>query len=202
MNFRPTLNEFARNLPQWYEAMTRNMYYSGYIKLLERLTAKAERCGYLDMEDLGAIAEWGDQVNQHGIKKKLENFNTPDEVRQTTKKTLRYIHQPNQAISTIMELTWWGLTYGSKTLTFMNPIDHAMLDEHARYALCRLLPPIHDNQGHRQSMIDDYVAFLEICSCLQSLVPDPGPVQPRWRLADIGQALFEFGQRGGVIEDG
>ena len=54
-----TLGEFCTDLPEWYEASTRNEYWAGWTKLLDRLPAKADELGYFDMRDLCDIAEWG-----------------------------------------------------------------------------------------------------------------------------------------------
>ena len=56
-----TLGEFCTDLPEWYEASTRNEYWAGWTELLDRLPAKADELGYFDMRDLCDIAEWGGQ---------------------------------------------------------------------------------------------------------------------------------------------
>ena len=181
-----SLDEFAIVLPEWYEAMIRSKYGEGYVDLLERLPAKVRRDGYLDIQDLSDIADWGG--NQRGIKQRMKRRNTPQEVRQATAKAFQHLHEPGQAIRTIMELKSWGLTYGSKTLTFMDPTKHAMLDSWVRRTL-RDLPPIYD--GDQNSMARGYVAFLDIYRTLQLKV---GPA--KWSLADIGQGVFHFGRCG------
>ena len=192
-----SLKEFALVLPEWYDRFkTENKYYAGYIELLACLPLKAERCGHLDIEDLFAIADWGG--NQHGVKQRLGSSNTPQKVREKTSEAISYFHKPARAIGAIMDLDQWGLSYGSKTLMFMNPSSYAILDSWIRKSLEQVLPPIYD--GNQNSMTTGYVAFLDICSTLQRDAIDPFPEpQHQWRLADIAQALFQFAQSDGVI---
>ena len=184
-----SLAEFALVVPKWYKAMILNEYGKDYVKLTKRLSSKAMRKGHLDIEDLIDIADWGG--NQYGIKQRLQRHNTPQEVRQATAKAIQHLHEPDSAIRAIMELNHWGLTYGSKTLTFMSPTNHAMLDRVVRNTL-QNLSPIYD--GNQNSMANGYVAFLKICSSLQ-----PRDGSTPWNLADIGQAVFQFGRCRGVI---
>ena len=191
-----TLKEFASVLPEWYDRSTHNEYYSGWIELLDHLPLKADRCGYFDIDDLSAIADWGG--NQHGVKQRLQSNNTPDQIRIQTSKAIDFIDNPSRAIEAIIDLNQWGLSYGSKTLTFMNPMKYAILDSWIRRSLKDVLPTIID--GNRNSMIRGYEAYLTVCSDLRRDVSVPFPkTQDQWRIADIGQALFEFARSDGVL---
>ena len=191
-----TLKEFASVLPEWYDRSAQNEYYRGWIELLDHLPLKADRCGYFDIDDLSAIADWGG--NQHGVKQRLQSNNTPDQIRIQTSKAIDFIDNPSRAIKAIIDLNQWGLSYGSKTLTFMNPMKYAILDSWIRRSLKDVLPTIID--GNRNSMIRGYEAYLTVCSDLQRDVSVPFPkTQDQWRIADIGQALFEFARSDGVL---
>jgi hypothetical protein len=140
------------------------------------------------MKDLCDIADWGG--NQHGVKQSLQKDNTPSDVREITGKALHNLANPAKAIDAILELNHWGLTYGSKTLMFMNPREHVALDSRIRASLRQVLPPIHDG---RASQVRGYVAFLAICRTLKSSVKEPGPgPKGEWLLADIQSAVFQF----------
>ena len=98
-------------------------------------------------------------------------------------------------------LKHWGVAYGSKTLTFMRPQDYAILDRWIRRALAPVLPEITD--GRLGSVVRGYVAYLDCCRALQHKVAAPPPLSTakgRWRIADVGQALFEFARSGGVVQ--
>ncbi len=193
---KKTLKEFASVLPEWYDRSTQNEYYRGWIELLDHLPLKAERCGYFDMDDLSVIADWG--RNQHGVKQRLQSNNTPEQVRKQTSKAIDYIDNPSRAIGAIIDLKQWGLSYGSKTLTFMSPTKYAILDSWIRKSLEQVLPSIRD--GDRNSMIRGYEEYLDVCSALQRDVSLPfSKTQSQWRIADIGQALFEFARNDGVL---
>ena len=190
-----SLTEFALVLPDWYDKFTTsNKYYnSEYARLLEQLSLKAGHCGYLELNDLRAIADWGG--NQHGRKRLVSENNTDEEVRAKTAQAIRVIDNPQKAIESILGLKQWGLSYGSKTLAFVKP-SHAMLDEQMCNSLQQVLPPIHDVN----SSVRGYTAFLKHCTYLQGKVDARCPeTEDQWRFLDIGQALFQFAQNGGVI---
>ena len=148
------------------------------------------------MDDLSVIADWGGNVR--GVKQRLQSNNTPEQVRIQTSKAIKHIDSPSRAIDAIIDLSQWGLSYGSKTLTFMNPTNYAILDSWIRKSLEQVLPPIRD--GDRNSMIRGYEAYVDVCSHLQWDVSVPfSKTQNQWRIADIGQALFEFARSEGVL---
>lgn len=193
-----TLDRVCRALPEWYDASTRNEYRDGWVELLERLPEKARRLGYFDMQDLSDIAEWGG--NQHGVKQRLQSRNTPDEVRRATSLAIRHIDAPARSMREVARLKGWGVSYGSKTLTLMCPSQYAILDSWIRKALVHVIPEITD--GNVGSVVKGYVAFLDCCRALQLRVAGPPPLATtdgRWRIADIGQGLFEFARSGGVV---
>ncbi|MDE2823482.1 MAG: hypothetical protein OXK79_08245, partial [Chloroflexota bacterium] len=92
---KKTLKEFASVLPEWYDRSTQNEYYTGWIELLDHLPSKAKSCGYLDIDDLYTIADWGG--NQHGVEQRLQSNNTPDQVRKQTSEAIRHLDNPSRA---------------------------------------------------------------------------------------------------------
>ena len=193
-----TLDQVCRALPEWYDVSTRNEYRDGWVELIERLPEKAGQLGYFDMQDLSDIAEWGG--NQHGVKQRLRSNNTPDEVRRATSLAIRHLDDPALAMREVARLKHWGVAYGSKTLTFMCPSEYAILDRWIRKALVHVIPEITD--GNAGSVVRGYVGYLGCCRALQRRVAAPPPLATtdgRWRIADIGQALFEFARSGGVV---
>lgn len=183
--------------------MTCNSYYPGYIELLNRLSSKAERCGYLDIEDLNAIAEWGNLREPERLLK-----NTTRAVRRQTSRAISRIHDPYSAIQEIMNLKGLDIVFGSKTLTLINPSSYAILDCHVDNALKKLLPKATKKRTNFLVDLEDrrkrrYIKFLNICSDLQCRVTGPCP-EPhgQWRIAEIGQAIFQFGQSRGTINPG
>lgn len=193
-----TLDQFCGTLPEWYDASTRNEYRDGWVELIGRLPEKAGRLGYFDMRDLSDIAEWGG--NQHGVKQRLQSSNTPDDVRHATSLALRHIDDPAQAMREVARLKNWGVSYGSKTLTLMCPSQYGILDSRIRKALVHVIPEITD--GSTGSVVRGYVGYLGCCRALQRKVAAPPPLATtdgRWRIADIGQGLFEFARSGGVV---
>ena len=191
-----TLDEFASEVPEWYTKYLDSKYYPGYLELLEEIPKKAESLGHLDIEDLCRIADWGG--NQHGIKQNLCRHNTPSDVQAKTQEAIVHFEDPGRAIGAVMDLQKWGLSYGSKTLMFMNPAGYAILDNHIRGALKQVLPPIRD--GDTVSIVRGYPKFLEICAKLQREIKGPVPgTRDGWRIADIQQAMFQFAQNGGIF---
>ena len=193
-----TLDQFCQALPEWYEASNCNEYGDGWMELLGRLPEKAEQLGYFDMQDLSDIVEWGG--NQHGVKQRMQSTNTPDEVRRATALAIENLDDPARAMHEIARVKHWGVAYGSKTLTFMCPSDYAILDSWIRRALVHVIPEITD--GNAGSVVRGYVGYLDCCRALQLKVAAPAPVATtngRWRIADIGQSLFEFARSGGVV---
>ena len=193
-----TLNEFCSDLPEWYEASRHNEYWDGWRELLARLPAKADEMGYFDIRDLGDIADWGG--NQHGVKQRMEASNTPDQVKRATSLAIGQLGDPAGAMRAIAGVKHWGVAYGSKTLTFMRPADYGILDSWIRRALVLVIPTIAD--GNASSVVKGYVSYLACCQALQRNVSAPPPAPAangRWRIADIGQGLFEFARSGGVL---
>lgn len=194
-----TLDEFCSVLPEWYEVSTRNEFWTGWNELLARLPAKADDLGYFDVHDLCDIADWGG--NQHGIKRRMQSKNTPDQVKRATSLAITQLNDPAGAMRAILGVNHWGVAYGSKTLTFMRPSEYAILDRWwIQRALVHVIPRISD--GNARSVAKGYVRYLDCCRALQRNVSDPPPVATtnrRWRIADIGQGLFEFARSGGVL---
>ncbi len=193
-----TLDEFCTAFPEWYKVSTRNEYWVGWNELLARLPGKAETLGYFDVQDLCDIADWGG--NQHGIKQSMQSHNTPDQIKRATSLAIKQLDDPAGAMWAIASVNHWGVAYGSKTLTFMRPSDYAILDTWIRGALKRVIPRIRD--GDANSVMRGYVSYLNCCRELQCNAVAPPPVATtngQWRIADIGQALFEFARSGGVL---
>ena len=192
------LDAFCSDLPEWYDASTRNEYWAGWRDLLARLPAKADELGYFDVQDLCDIADWGG--NQHGVKQRMQSRNTRDQVKRATSLALKQLDDPAGAMQAIAAVNHWGVAYGSKTLTFMRPSDYAILDRWILRALVHVIPGITD--GNARSVVKGYVRYLDCCRALQRNVSAPPPVtttNERWRIADIGQSLFEFARSGGVL---
>lgn len=192
------LTQFSKALQEWYDESTRNEYWDGWVNLLGRLPGQAEREGYFDMQDLRDIAEWGG--NQHGVRQRMQSSNTPAEVRRATSLAIRHLDDPARAMREVIQVRHWGVSYASKTLTFMRPSDYAILDSWIRKALVHVIPEIID--GSANSVVKGYVAYLDCCRTLQREVAPPRRVTAttgEWRIADIGQALFEFARGGGVL---
>ena len=192
-----TVEEFCSDLRNWYDVSTYNEYWVGWNELLDRLPEKAETLGYFDVLDLCAIADWGG--NQHGIKQQMQSRNTPDEVKQATSLAITQLDNPAGAMRAIVSVNYWGVSYGSKTLTFMRPTEYAILDSWIQKALEHVIPRIH---SYASSVARGYVSYLKCCRELQTNVAVPPPVATtngQWRIADIGQALFEFARSGGVL---
>ena len=193
-----TLDEFCEDLPQWYDASTRNEYWDGWRELLGRLPTKADELGYFDMRDLCDIADWGG--NQHGVKQRMQSGNTPDHVKRATQLAIRRLNDPSDAMRAIAGVKHWGVAYGSKTLTFMRPSEYGILDSWIRRALVLALPPIAD--GSVSSVVKGYVGYVDYCRAIQRSIATPPPeatTNGRWHIADIGQGLFEFARNGGVL---
>ncbi len=193
-----TLDEFCLDLPNWYEVSNHNEYSKGWRKLLACLPAKADELGYFDMRDLCTIAVWGG--NLHGVKRRMQANNTPEQVKRATAQAFRQLDEPCGAMWAIAAVNHWGVSYGSKTLTFMRPSDYAILDSWIRRALVHVIPTITD--GSPNSVVKGYVSYLDCCRVLQRNVTAPPPVATtngRWRIADIGQGLFEFARSGGIL---
>ena len=186
---RKSLDEFALVVPEWYERYKEcSDYYCGYVELLERLPDKVKCYGHLDMQDLCDIAIWGG--NQHGRKQQLERYNTGEEVRTQTGETFLRLYNPTLALGAIRKLNQWGLSYGSKTLMFMDPYGYAILDRRIRECF---KPPIPETRN-------GYVDFLAKLEKLRPNVPGSRPeTQCKWRIADIQQAMFQYAKSGGVI---
>ena len=193
-----TLDEFCSDLPDWYDASTRNEYWAGWTELLARLPVKADELGYFDVRDLCDIADWGG--NQHGVKQRMRSRNTPDQVKRATSLAIRQLDDPAGAMRAIVGVKHWGVAYASKTLTFMRPSDYGILDRWIRRALVHVIPRITD--GNASSVVKGYVSYLDRCRTLQRNVLAPPPVATtngQWRIADIGQGLFEFARSGGLL---
>ena len=156
---RLTLDEFYSDLPEWYDASTRNEYWAGWEELLARLPAKADELGCFDMRDLCDIADWGG--NQYGVKQRMQSSNTPDQVRRATSLAIRQLDDPVSAMRAIAGVKHWGVAYGSKTLTFIRPSDYGILDRWIRRALVHVIPMITD--GNASSVVKGYVRYLDCC---------------------------------------
>ena len=189
---RKTLQAFAAELPKWYvRYMERNEYAWGYIELMDRLPQKAEVLDCLDKEDLIAIAVWGG--NQRNIREVIENLDG-EHIRLKTREAL-HCSDDRQGLRAITSIAkGWGISYGSKTLMFMDPLKYGILDDKwMRNCFCPPLP-------HTEPGFLDFLKQLRkvrtLCHSMevQGLGPDG-----HWRIADVQQALFQYAQEGGKI---
>ena len=199
------LSRFALAVPEYYNQFKdTSKYYEGYCNLMNLFPEKAKQYGYLDMGDLCDIAIWGG--NDYGVMQNLCGKNSPDQVKAATRTAYRHIGNGDagQALRAVLDLYGWGLTYGSKTLMFMNPDEYVALDSHIRNALNNFEEIRKFRYENENSAVRGYLKFLEICRYLQSQVkadpPFPGP-GGRWRLADIQQAIFQFSKEHGTFRD-
>ena len=185
-----TIEQFADELPDYYQRYTQSQYYKPYINLESKLSQKAINMGYLELADLADIAEWGG--NQHAIKKRLQTHNSAEEVIFSTKKAIQQMENPAIALRELLVgINHWGLSYASKTLRFINPQSYPALDQKLRNNIDRsLLPRIYD--GHIDSMVRGYLIFLGICQEIRSHVTASAPRSNRWFIADIEMGLFQF----------
>ena len=199
------LAEFAKLVPAYYGKYSQDKYFSGYCALMGQLPPKARQHNCLEKEDLLDILRWG------GDDWRFPNWSeqATDTIRDRTKAAFLSI-ETEDAYRAITELQDWGLTYGSKTLMFMNPARYVALDSNIRKGLEPLLLSIRDGRGQydRNSQVRGYRKFLKICRSLQEQVKDPPPrptpewpkdPDGRWLLADIQQAIFQFTQEDNAI---
>ncbi|HDS1765342.1 hypothetical protein NPS42_03740 [Pseudomonas putida] len=116
------------------------------------------------------------------------------------------LSDPTKAIAAALQIPGCGLTYASKLLRFLNPSQHASLDNRIRDALCKTgrLDKITDSSG--PSMVRGYVKFQAICVGLVDELESSGIVRPAcslpkaptvtgWRVADVEMAMFEWADR-------
>lgn len=186
---------FAQELLNWYQKYEwrGDTFENGFpwIRSLERsLSQKARKCGYLDMEDLIAIAEWGG--NQRGLIQRLRRNNQPAGIHCATRRAISNISDPEEALRELLSIKQWGLTYASKTLRFVCPEHYPALDRRLRKGLGCSLPPIWD--GHINSMVEGYVSFLKTCRGIQAATKTENPLRTdkSWFIADIEMALFAY----------
>lgn len=196
-----TIAQFASEAHAWYPEYTKSDYFKGrgnipgHLQLEATISAKASSTGYLDVDDLVAIAVWGGA--QHGIHRQVRD-NSNSAVQRVTGVALANVDTPGLALHTPFHLEHWGLTYATKTLMFAFPKQHAALDSHIRSATAPFLPPIRD--GDLRSMVRGYVAFLEVCAGLRRNVKSPGPRGGSWYTSDIESALFQFTSDGNSLD--
>ncbi len=151
---------------------------------------KAKNVKHLEVKDLQSIAEWGGP--ERGRPERIEAENNPNSVRTATKKAIEQVHSPEKSLRELLGLKQWGLTYASKTLRFIEPLEHGALDSWIRLSLTPILWDIKD--GKNNSMIRGYSKFLAVCKEIQHTAnkeTNPRGIGPWW-IADIGDALFEF----------
>ena len=97
---RLTPNQFAKQLPKWYHIWKEAN--PTYFPLEERLTQKAYTMGYLEMQDLVAIAKWGG--NQYNRAGKLQRENTDEQVITKTEEAIQNLDNPASALQSMMSL--------------------------------------------------------------------------------------------------
>ena len=191
MQARLAVQEFASEIYTWYVEYTKSPYFTDYKKLEGELSQKASNIGYLDGNDLMAVAIWGGDEERHQLGTNICGMNTPEEIEQHTREAIEHIHSPEDALESLLCIRYVGLAYASKTLRCVCPQSYGALDIHTRRACAGLELNIDD--GDRQSVVAGYLWFLEICSRIQGQVSATGP-RPGglWFIADIEMALFQF----------
>lgn len=189
-------DRLGQGLDYWHQRYELSRWYRGYQALLAELPSKAKQFGFLELDDLLAIAKWGG--NQHGVSARLMAKNSESDVRDKTAEAIRYFHKPKFAIGALLDLDGWGLTYASKTLMFMNPDQYGALDSNMRRGLKAVIGRMWD--GDRGSLIRGYLRFLDWCEMLRNATPRPGPGPGgTWRMADAQSAVFQFCDEGGSV---
>lgn len=150
---------------------------------------------------LAEMIEWGG--SQNGVLQKFNDGCGEANLLEILQNVLNNLSSPANAIDAALEFPGLGLTYASKLLRFLDPCQYGALDSRVRGALSEeglLKKPIHD--GHRKSMVDGYVAFLEVLSGIRDGLEKNRVLRPAcslanlhdgiWRLADIEMALFRW----------
>ena len=208
------LNQFAEEASKYYKRYKDGRFYKGrwtrsgeyiegYWELIERLSTKA-RCGNgLDKCDLLAILKWGRDERPRACL----DMNAAEVVRERTRKA-DADPNPKDALSEVTRLHSWSITYGSKTLMFMDPENHVALDrKNMAPNLRKLIGSFRDAKSQARS----YVKLLDACRWIQrelkaNRIPPPqhGPNFPKdskghWLLADIQQGIFQYTQEGNCI---
>ena len=180
MNF--TLEQFAKELPKWYQKWRRAN--PNYFPVEERLTKKAHTLGYLEIDDLVAITYV--LGNPHNIKGRVKKANTEDEIREKTREAIRYLDNPASALENMRSIRQWGLTFASKTLRCICPRNYGALDSKLHEGIDRRYFP-------SRNEVERYCQFLDLCREIQQMVSVPRPRENgAWFLADIEIALFQF----------
>lgn len=172
--------------------------------LREALRAGKDISGLYLLKD---IIQWGG--SQNGCLQKFEDGVGRICLAGELAKVVKALPHPKEAISAAMEISGLGLTYGSKLLRFLDPVNYGALDARLRSAMnaakqrehrLEQMPTISDNRG---SAIRGYEWFCGFARQLQNDLEDRGIKRPnctlahnatrtRWRAADVEMALFRW----------
>lgn len=205
-----TIAQFAAEIGYWYDQYKKTAYYVGDVQrnipgspvIEEYLSAKAKKVGYLDLGDLKMLALWGG--DERGRAKHVEGKNTPSAAIYATKSAISHLNNPDVALRKLLCLKQWGLSYASKTLRFIDPLEYGALDSWIRKATESIIGQIRD--GDENSMVRGYLRFIDLCKRIQKLAVAQNPRNPEtagvWFIADIEDALYEFARYRNLINDG
>jgi len=188
-----TIAQFVNVLPQWHAKY--GDWQQGLRELTEKLEKtiplKSNNLGYLDMNDLVDIAEWGG--NQYDRKGKLQANNTNGDIRKKTREAIQYLNKDNwySALQSLNEIHSWGLAYSTKTLRFIRPQDYPAFDSLLRSGIKVL---------SLKRTAASYGQFITLCSQIRKGAPASGPRSDHsWWLADVEMALFAFVRDGNEL---
>ena len=178
-----TPNQFAKQLPKWYDIWSE--HNSDYFPLEHRLTQKALRVGYLEKADLVEITRV--LGNPHNIRGRVRDGNSDASVIEKTKETIKNLANPATALMSMRSIYGLGLAYATKTLRCICPQNYVALDSKLHQGINRDYFPS-SNEAKR------YEEFLNFCQRIRQEVSEPGPPfrGGEWFLADIEIALFQF----------
>ena len=146
------------------------------------------------------MIEWGG--SQNGVLQKFNDGTGEVNLYKLMQEIITNIDNGDIAISASLKLPGVGLTYASKLLRFMKPEAYGALDSRIRTALLKneLLPKIYD--GNEKSMINGYVAFLDLLNSIKLQLEEQSIRKPDcalsrsglWRPSEIEMALFRWAE--------
>lgn len=167
-----------------------------FIWLRENSQARNTASIYL----LREMIEWGG--SQNGVLQKFTDGSGEINLYLLIQDVIQNLNDPNNAIRAALNIPGLGLTYASKLLRFMKPGLYGALDLRIRSALSQrgLLPRIYD--GHINSMVAGYMAFLELVNNLNAKLKEREIRKPDcnlsdtgiWRPSEIEMAIFRWAE--------
>lgn len=174
-------------MKEYYDRYKAGKYFLTYVPLEAKLSAKAKNQGFLELEDLVDIVNWGG--GQYGIPVRVKTNNSADSIIDATRQTILHLNNPLQAFRDLAPIKQWGPSYSTKTLRFICPEKYPAFDSYLRDNI-KTLP----TKG--------YMEFIDLCNWFKPRIKEKGPRQDgEWFIADIEMALFQFVSDGGQLVD-